>query len=255
MRWLSWVPFVAACGGDGDDDADTDTDPVADTDLGPDTDPPRDMNAVLRVLGYEFPTGDFGGSVLVDFFRTEQPYVAEMASTLPVDTCAVTLHSTGTPPGTTTPSDERPGAGLVTAGVGGEQLSLVNGIATLDGWPTGQTVSFSASGAEVPVFAVPALLVIPDAPLGAASAENPDGSVDLSWGGASTPSPVRISVAGSFGVVDCSVTDSGSFTVPAAELAQVESGGQYLVARSVAVVESLPGVTVTGWAQVSAFAD
>jgi hypothetical protein len=85
--------------------------------------------------------------------------------------------------------------------------------------------------------------------------EGGSGALDVRWTGAATPSPVRITVPGGLGTVDCTVADDGQFLVSSLDVQQIDPGGQVLVARSVAVVQELDGVTVTGWAQVTAYAD
>ena len=252
MRVLAWVSLVAACNG-GQDDGGTDG---ADTDAHTDG-PAGDAQAVLRVLGYEVSNGVFGAAVHVDFYRQPQPFQADLEATIPIDTCEVTLYDAGptTPPGTT-PSDARPSAGLVAGALDGQPLSFLNGTADLEAWPVGQTVSFSASGAEVPAFDVPALLVVPEAPLSASSRTLPNDFVEVTWSGSPTASPpVVISIAGSLGVVECSAADDGEFVVPDDGLDAIAAGDQVLLGRSLVVTASQPGVTVTGWAYVTADAD
>lgn len=257
MRTLVLWLAVAACGGNGKDDDDTDG---VDTD-GADTDdtdiaPSGDAQAVIRVLGFEVSDGVFGGSVIADFYRAEQPFQAEITPSAAPDSCEVVLSGTGgTGPTGTTPAGERPFGGVVSVQLDGVPVPMANGVGDLAAWPTGQTLSVSASGStEVGAFDEPALLVVPEPPT-AALEELVNGAYRLTWSGASTDDPVLITIPGSGGTVKCVATDDGSFDAPPSDVQLITPAGSALVSRSVAEVVPGTGVTVTGWAYVTADAD
>jgi hypothetical protein len=253
MRVLASVALVLLTACRSDDAAPTgfDTVPGADTDTGSVAAP--STHAVVRLEGLELPDSTFTGAMSVSFYWEGGPHIGSpFPTTLAEDDCVADGATTNpTPP--TAPSTQ-PFGGVVHVDLDGSTVILSNGGADLGTWPGGQSLTFSARDGDVVDFALGGFFVVPEPPADAAVEVLVNDAREVTWTGAAS-GLVYVTVSGSTGSVKCLAADDGSFTVVPSVVASVGAGPQVFVARSLEVVEHLPGVEVTGWAFVSASAD
>lgn len=177
------------------------------------------------------------------------------APPLDLETCAPLASGTDPTTTPTTPTFDWASGGDVTVSFDGTPVALQetsnvwNG--TLAEWPAGQTLSFAATGGDVPGFDVPDLLVVPPSTTPVTAEVASDGAITFTWGGTSS-GELLLGLIGD-GTVYCRVTDDGEFTVSAADAAPAGADPQTFVQRLVYGDSAESGIHVYGYAFHSSF--